>query len=65
MDKTKNIEEMLVEAKRRVDAMTPEQRAAMEKAQRESFMRGMGPCEHGILDFEDCEECRAKAKHHG
>lgn len=27
-------------------------------AQRESWARGMSACEHGVLDFEDCAECR-------
>lgn len=38
---------------------TPEQKAAMWKAQRESFVRGMAPCEHGDPDWETCSECRA------
>lgn len=28
------------------------------KAQRESYARAMEPCEHGVLDFEDCPKCR-------
>jgi len=40
--------------------MTPEQRKAHDEAQRASFVRGMTtPCEHGVLDFEQCAECRA------
>lgn len=40
-------------------AMSTEDREAMYAAQRESFVRGMAtPCEHGAIDFEQCEECR-------
>jgi len=54
-----NIEHHLAEAMKRVAAMTDEQRAAMWKAQRESYIRGMTtPCEHGVLDFEQCGDCR-------
>jgi hypothetical protein len=27
------------------------------QAQRESWARAMAPCEHGIRDWEQCEEC--------
>jgi len=30
------------------------------QAQRESWMRGMAPCEHGRRDFEQCGECRGR-----
>ncbi len=43
-------------------AMAPADRAALEarerQAQRESWIRGMAPCEHGILDWETCDQCR-------
>lgn len=52
--------ELIDAAEARYQAMTPEQQEAMWKAQRESFVRGMAPCEHGIADFEDCPDCRAK-----
>jgi hypothetical protein len=45
-------------------AMKPEDRAELERlelqAQRESWVRAMAPCEHGIADFEECAECRVK-----
>lgn len=56
------VREMLdaIEAKRA--AMPPEERAELERreqeAQRESWIRAMAPCEHGVLDFEDCADCR-------
>lgn len=56
----KTLPELIEESKRVVAAMTPEERDKMLEAQRESFARGMGPCEHGVLDFEDCAECWGK-----
>jgi hypothetical protein len=50
--------------------MSPELREALDRlkgkkmsaaeleAQRESWVRGMGPCEHGDPDWETCPECR-------
>lgn len=35
----------------------PGQLTAMWQKQRESFVRGMGPCEHGEDDWETCPEC--------
>lgn len=55
------LEELLERAQARVSAMTPEGYEAMIQAQRESFVRGMmARCEHGVLDFEQCSECRRK-----
>jgi hypothetical protein len=49
-----------IEAKRA--AMPPAERAELERreleAQRESWVRAMGPCEHGVLDWEECLDCR-------
>lgn len=43
--------------------MSPEQKTAHDKAQRESFIRAMtARCEHGRLDFEQCGECRGATK---
>lgn len=42
-------------------AMTPEQKRAHDQAQRESFMRGFGPCEHGDYDWETCPQCLGRA----
>jgi len=43
--------EMLAEA---IDhTMTP----AEIEAQRQSYMRAMAPCEHGVADFEECPQC--------
>lgn len=56
---TKNQDELIAKARAAYDAMTPEQQADMWRAQKESYVRGMKPCEHGVLDFETCPDCRA------
>jgi len=51
--------ELAIEAKRRCDALLPEER----EAQRGSWMRGMTVrCEHGIADFEQCADFRGLSK---
>ena len=55
-----DIEAALERAREWVRTATPEQKAEMARKQRESFIRAMTtPCEHGVLDFEQCPECRA------
>ena len=59
-DNTSDLEALLKASVERVKAMTPEEREAMFDAQRKSWARAMTtPCEHGVLDFEQCGECRA------
>lgn len=54
------LEEQLERAKARVARMTPEELERMYEAQKQSFVRGMlARCEHGVLDFEQCGECRS------
>jgi len=36
---------------------TPEAKAEMFRKQRESWARGMAPCEHGDYDWETCPKC--------
>jgi hypothetical protein len=52
----------LAEIERQRASMPAEERAELERheiaAQRESWVRAMGPCEHGVLDWEDCQQCR-------
>lgn len=56
-----DLQQMLADAVARVKAMTPAEKAAMYQAQRESWLRGMTQgCEHGVLDFEQCPQCRSK-----
>jgi len=51
------LRDALVAAHERTLAMTPDQKRAMFDAQRESFIRGMEPCEHGDRDWETCPDC--------
>ena len=44
----------------RYNALTPDQQAEMWQAQRESWARGMAPCEHGDPDWETCPKCLSK-----
>ena len=47
----------------RFNALSPEDQAAHRAKQRASFIRGMTtPCEHGVLDFEQCGDCRQRAR---
>ena len=56
-DRKAELDELLAKANARYEAMTPDEKAAMHKAQRESFIRAMRPCEHGDPDWETCPEC--------
>lgn len=57
---------LAIEARRRFEALTPEQQKAHREAQRASYVRGMTTgCEHGVLDFEQCPDCRAALSHKG
>lgn len=56
------LERAIADAKRRYEAMTPEQRKTMWDAQRESWVRAFAPCEHDELDWETCADCLAEAK---
>lgn len=51
----------LEESRIRYDAMTPEEKAEVDRKQRESWIRAFGPCDHGVLDFEECPQCRGDA----
>jgi hypothetical protein len=53
---------LLANAKARLAAMTEEESKAMWQAQKQSMVRAMTTgCEHGVLDFEDCPQCRNPA----
>lgn len=56
------LDELIKRSIEQVEAMSPEDRKAMEQAQRESWARGMQPCEHGKVDYEQCPACRSAAK---
>lgn len=59
---SEEIRRRLAEIEEQRAAMPPEERAELERveiaAQRESWIRAMGPCEHGVYDFEECRQCR-------
>ncbi|TCM56197.1 hypothetical protein C8J36_103569 [Rhizobium sp. PP-F2F-G48] len=53
------LERLLAAAKAQIEKMTEAEIDAMLAAQRESWVRGMTTtCEHGVLDFEQCCDCR-------
>lgn len=59
---TTGLIDLIEKSKAKLAAMSDEERQAMWQAQRESFVRAMTtPCEHGVLDFEQCPQCRAPA----
>jgi len=54
-----SIRDLALKAMDTFNKLPPAERAAHLEAQRASWVRGMiTPCEHGVLDFEDCGECR-------
>lgn len=62
----RTIAEMLADIEARRAALPPEERARVEReelaAQRESWIRGMAPCEHGDPDWETCPGCLANLR---
>ena len=58
---------MLAEIEARRALLSPKERERVEReelaAQRESWVRAMGPCEHGVLDWEECRQCREDSNH--
>lgn len=54
----KEMTELLRKARERVEAMTSEEYSSMIEEQRQSWVRGMAPCEHGDADWETCPHCR-------
>lgn len=57
-----SLESLLAWAKLWEANATPEQKAEMRKAQRESFIRAFEPCPHGMVDFEECPGCIAEGE---
>lgn len=54
-----SINDLLLRSVAELKAMTPDARQDMIAKQRASFILGMTtPCEHGVLDFEQCGDCR-------
>ena len=58
-----DLDELLKRSVAAFKALSPDERHRMIAAQRASYVRGMTtPCEHGVLDFEQCGDCRANHK---
>jgi len=57
-----DLQSLIQSAIAKIDSMTPDERAAMHEAQRQSYARSIRPCPHGKIDFEDCPHCRMEAK---
>lgn len=65
-DTSRDIAEVAREAIARFNALSPERQAEHRRLQRESLVRGLTtPCEHGVLDFEQCVACRPELKQQG
>jgi len=53
------LDKLLERAKQHMARMSPEDRRKMYEEQKQSFIRAFTtPCEHGVLDFEQCSKCR-------
>jgi hypothetical protein len=53
------LNQLISEAVIKYNRMTPTERARHDYEQRKSWVRGMtAGCEHGVLDFETCPDCR-------
>jgi hypothetical protein len=61
-EKRPDLQTLLARSVAAYNAMTPEQRAVHDEAQRQSWARGMAPCEHGVADWETCPDCRGAKK---
>lgn len=54
---------LIKQSSERVRNMSPEEYDEMINEQYQSWVRGMtARCEHGWLDFEQCPDCREKAR---
>ena len=53
------LDKLLERAKQHMARMSPEGRRKVYEEQKQSFSRAFTtPCEHGVLDFEQCSKCR-------
>lgn len=53
------LDKLLEQVKQHMARMSPEDRRKMYEEQKQSFVRAFTtPCEHGVLDFEQCPKCR-------
>ena len=58
---TTDISDLLRRAAEAYRNLSPEEKVKHDEAQRQSWLRGMAPCEHGVSDWETCPQCRAQA----
>lgn len=53
------LDKLLEQAKQHMARMSPEERRKAYEEQKQSLVRAFTtPCEHGVLDFEQCPKCR-------
>jgi len=53
------LDKLLEQVKQHMARMSPEDQRKMYEEQKQSFVRAFTtPCEHGVLDFEQCPKCR-------
>lgn len=56
----KLLEKLLKKCAENYKNLTQAQKDEMWRLQKESWIRGMQPCEHGVYDWETCVECKNK-----
>ena len=56
-----DLEKLLKRSIEIVKKMTPAERAEMLRVQRESWVRGEAPCEHGN-EWDTCDKCWEQSK---
>lgn len=57
------LDKLLEQAKQHMARMSPEDRRKMYEEQKQSLARALStPCEHGVLDFEQCPDCRGHSE---
>lgn len=57
----KELSDLLRKSREKVSSMSGADRDEMFEAQAKSFARSLQPCEHGVVDFEQCQDCRRAA----
>jgi len=59
IDKHSKLDQLLRKWREILNNMSDAEQKELRDAQRKSFVRAMTtPCEHGVLDFETCPDCR-------
>lgn len=55
------LDELIRRSMEEFNRLTPAEQRAHYAKQRQSWARAFGPCKHGVLDWEQCQECRRTA----